>query len=822
MLSRSSSVKSSIPLKTRVYRSPRIATSIMKKMKNFEPFVQNSDDNNSRSLSITLKEEKALTPKNKPKEKPSFEQSVNYGPNSLVMGRKTAELMQAIMADLEKLGAVESELVLHNGRRPSENVKCAKTLQKINQLLKEAQSAAILHSVGENQPSFEISQSPNRNPATNFRPSCGRDSVLIPRQLRPLRDESLPKNEDSAVSNGNATYDLHNDFETSPVVSKDSSGKISSSNRASYIDQFEQQLAEQRRRIEKQQVEELEKALQDCEKRVREEYDAKLEKNYHLTEQLIAEKKELTEQCDKLVNDMRQISEKAQAKQKQMEDNHRVELKKVEAKAIAAEKIRRERWEAAKTKTIKEQTAKSVERDIQRMATNHKEEIEELKRYYKEQLEAADARASEQYSQKIEELRAKFNKEREEICAQERKLVAERYESLMEEDRKTWENLRKKLIKEVEEDKERIMSQMVRERSELVEQITRLNIELKETGQKQHQEIEQMKNKLKTEYEADLLKLQNQLECEKAGIAESVRSQLKVEIQEREVEIAEKLRKERDRQLEAAIRRLEEESSHIREEAENNTRERIKIKALLIRFLTFVFILLSHFRRLKEKHQKDIDELEAGEREAKEKYNQIRANSIIISFLHLFQARCIELEGEMNCQTVRLNQLTEELHQVQATNNQFKSERAQLREVLMCEIEKELASAKATATRAQREAAEVKAQAASEVARLRAELDATKIDAAEELESLHQKIKEAIVKKDANIAELIRRHEREVRELKTKLNAQTTSNANHNSYSSMMNRESKEPDSQSNTVGNCVRRGVTAAGKTRGTSFRRY
>ncbi|KAM3187971.1 hypothetical protein ACTXT7_001206 [Hymenolepis weldensis] len=83
-------------------------------------------------------------------------------------------------------------------------------------------------------------------------------------------------------------------------------------------------------------------------------------------------------------------------------------------------------------------------------------------------------------------------------------------------------------------------------------------------------------------------------------------------------------------------------------------------------------------------------------------------------------------------------------------------------------------------------------------------------------------IKEAIVKKDANIAELMRRQEKEVRELKAKLNAQTTSNANHNSYSSMMNRESKEPDSQSNTVGNCVRRGATTAGKTRGASFRRY
>lgn len=31
------------------------------------------------------------------------------------------------MADLEKLGAVESELVLHNGQRPSENGKSAKT-----------------------------------------------------------------------------------------------------------------------------------------------------------------------------------------------------------------------------------------------------------------------------------------------------------------------------------------------------------------------------------------------------------------------------------------------------------------------------------------------------------------------------------------------------------------------------------------------------------------------------------------------------------------------------------------------------------------------
>ncbi|KAM3187973.1 hypothetical protein ACTXT7_001208 [Hymenolepis weldensis] len=36
--------------------------------------------------------------------------------------------------------------------------------------------------------------------------------------------------------------------------------------------------------------------------------------------------------------------------------------------------------------------------------------------------------------------------------------------------------------------------------------------------------------------------------------------------------------------------------------------------------------------RLKEKHQKDIDELEAGEQEAKEKYNQIRARLPLMTF----------------------------------------------------------------------------------------------------------------------------------------------------------------------------------------------
>uniref|UniRef100_A0A0R3TRE4 IQ motif containing E n=1 Tax=Rodentolepis nana TaxID=102285 RepID=A0A0R3TRE4_RODNA len=221
MLSRSVSARSSTPLNTRLYHSPRIATNIMKKMKNFEPFVRSNGDINFRSSSFRLKEEKPLTRLNKFDENLSSLQPVNGGPSSFLMGKNTEELMNAIMADLEKLGAVQSELVLHNGQRPKESGKSAKTLQKINQLLKDAQSTVTMSSEGDNQQSFEISQSPNRNPAAQQ--SYGRDSILTPRQLCPLRDESLSNNKTLTVSNGNTTYDLQGELEISPVFSKNSS-----------------------------------------------------------------------------------------------------------------------------------------------------------------------------------------------------------------------------------------------------------------------------------------------------------------------------------------------------------------------------------------------------------------------------------------------------------------------------------------------------------------------------------------------------------------------------------------------------------------------
>lgn len=75
---------------------------------------------------------------------------------------------------------------------------------------------------------------------------------------------------------------------------------------------------------------------------------------------------------------------------------------------------------------FKDLTAKGVEREIQRILQNHKEELEQLKHQCRQEIEAADARAFDCYSQKLNELRSKFSMERETICTQERKLASER------------------------------------------------------------------------------------------------------------------------------------------------------------------------------------------------------------------------------------------------------------------------------------------------------------------------------------------------------------------------------------------------------------
>lgn len=92
-------------------------------------------------------------------------------------------------------------------------------------------------------------------------------------------------------------------------------------------------------------------------------------------------------------------------------------------------------------------------------------------------------------------------------------------------------------------------------------------------------------------FQVETANLQARFDAEKANLVESSHSRLEAELLKREREIAERLRRERDRQLESAIRRLEEENSQTREETENAAQEKIRWVKIQSNHLTGHYLL---------------------------------------------------------------------------------------------------------------------------------------------------------------------------------------------------------------------------------------
>jgi 5-azacytidine-induced protein 1 len=143
--------------------------------------------------------------------------------------------------------------------------------------------------------------------------------------------------------------------------------------------------------------------------------------------QLIDDKKVLSERCEQLVLELKELDKKYKTRLKTLEDNHTAELAKIKQVSAAADKLRREKWRAEETQRIKESTVKSLEPEIQRIIAKGKAEIQKLKAIHEAELLQSDERASRRFVAQMEELRAQCAEEKELACAHERELARQRY-----------------------------------------------------------------------------------------------------------------------------------------------------------------------------------------------------------------------------------------------------------------------------------------------------------------------------------------------------------------------------------------------------------
>nr|CAD7195636.1 unnamed protein product [Timema douglasi] len=363
---------------------------------------------------------------------------------------------------------------------------------------------------------------------------------------------------------------------------------------------------------------------------------------------LIADKKVLSEKCESLVRELKGSEDRHATNMRAIEERHSIELHQAKEMHAAAEKLRRERWIDSKTQKIKEMTVKGLEPELQRMNTRHQQELSELRTLHKQELEEVEMRATRRATAQLDQLTA----EREEVLTRERNSLKQRFEKQLYEEESRYQEERRRLLADVQREKDRLSEEMERVKQEgeedkknLVREsqrnLERVKSEFKEAldaASRRHQvEIEEVnphlrggrvENNLGTtppsspdrDLNLDLpvlnsrdqhdkrneLKLAKETyEADQEAWMYNYKKHQTAALVEKETELREQLKRERDREIELVIERLETEAVKFRTELEQTADNRLG--------------------RLKEKYECEMKELEVLEQQLKNKYTETKS-----------------------------------------------------------------------------------------------------------------------------------------------------------------------------------------------------
>ncbi|KAJ8283150.1 hypothetical protein COCON_G00020000 [Conger conger] len=164
----------------------------------------------------------------------------------------------------------------------------------------------------------------------------------------------------------------------------------------------------QQRELTLRHVKETERELGRNLQQQKEQYESTIQRHLGFIDQLIDDKKVLSERCETMVTELKQVDQKYTKKITQMQEQHDMEIKKLKELMSANEKVRREKWINEKTKKIKEITQLQEEEKalqqqrrrlykevgeekerLNQLATRQREELDELRRQLDENSAAA-------------------------------------------------------------------------------------------------------------------------------------------------------------------------------------------------------------------------------------------------------------------------------------------------------------------------------------------------------------------------------------------------------------------------------------------------
>ncbi|NXB31678.1 CP131 protein, partial [Eulacestoma nigropectus] len=486
----------------------------------------------------------------------------------------------------------------------------------------------------------------------------------------------------------------------------------------------------QQRELTDRHVKQTEKELGHQLRLQREQYEAAIQRHLAFIDQLLDDKKVLSEKCEAVVAELKQVDHKYGQKITQMQEQHELEIKKLKELMSATEKVRREKWIEEKTKKIKEITVKGLEPEIQKLMAKHREDIRQLKLLHEAELLQSDERAAQHYGRQAQELRGLLEREKEEQSQRERERARQRCEQQLEQEEQALELQRRRLYAEVAEEKERLSQQAARQRAEAEELRRQLEANSSALTRALRDEYAKEKEEQERRHQAELKVLKDQLELEKQAWEANYVKKEEAWLLSRERELREEMRKERDKEIELVIQRLEADTSLAKEECERAAENRIK--------------------RIRDKYEVELQELERSERKLQERCSELKG-------------RLAELEGE----SVRLQGLLkhkeQELEEIRKVAGALPGPCLDVRDQLsqghrgLTEVIRQDCADRLVGT--EEENVRLKAEMAELRARQQLELDRLVREKEQELEEVHRRVKAAVLRKEESMSSLRKQYE---------------------------------------------------------------
>lgn len=306
-------------------------------------------------------------------------------------------------------------------------------------------------------------------------------------------------------------------------------------------------------------------ATQNKLKEQKKHYEEITRRHQVFIEQLIKDKAAL---CEKVAQITRRIESQNQA----WDHRLKTEVERVKEQALAGEKIRRQKWVNENTKKIKELTVKGLELEINKMTSTHKHEIEEMKRNHQMEIIKAVDETKETCDRSEKSVRESYAAEREQAIERERKAIRERYEKQLDDERKSAEQQRSRMVQDFEGEKDRLYAelrekehQFEMKKEELMNEKMEIVDEIKDS----------FKDKLKqreSKHQMEMSKVQEQYESDFKIWKRDCESKMKLRESERENSLREQYRLERDRQIDAIVNKVDNESLKNQQELESKLR----------------------------------------------------------------------------------------------------------------------------------------------------------------------------------------------------------------------------------------------------------